>query len=599
MPSVLLQPLGRRTEIEAGETLLDAAQAVGAGLISLCGGEGWCHSCRVRLIEGALNPPTEAEIEALGEGGCAEGYRLACRAIPRGEVRIEIPPDSLSASQRLQLEGAESMVAVDPPVVAVDLRLPPPNLADPRSDATRLQEGLTAQGHSVTLIGWPVLHELSSRLRAADWACRAALRGGEVVAVLPPGERLAGLAVDLGTTKLAAFLIDLTSGKTLARAGAMNPQIAYGEDVISRIAYCGSTRDGRRKLQESVVEALNGLVQSLADESGVRPEAVVQAVVVGNTAMHHLFAGLPVEQLGLAPYVPAVASRLSIPARDLGLKISPGAVVDLLPNVAGYVGADHIAVLLATDLWRHSGTACVADIGTNTEITLAARGRLLTCSCASGPAFEGAHIRDGMRAALGAIEGVRIRDGRPRVAAVGGGRPVGLCGSGILDAVAEMRAAGILDEGGAMRPDAPGVRARDGSLEYLLVEAGDTGHGSDIVVTVRDVREVQLGKAAIRTGLEALLTEAQIQATDLEAFLLAGAFGSYIHVPSAIRIGMLPDLPLERFRPVGNAAGAGARQALISQASLASTDEIAERIEYIELTTYPEFQDLFLASLRL
>jgi uncharacterized 2Fe-2S/4Fe-4S cluster protein (DUF4445 family) len=405
--------------------------------------------------------------------------------------------------------------------------------------------------------------------------------------------------VDVGTTKVAGYLLDLESGKTLAKAGIMNPQISYGEDVISRIAYTDSHDNGRSELHEKMISALNKMILELCSEAKIASSQIVEAVAVGNTAMHHLFAGLPVHQLAVAPYVPAVGESLVLSASDLQLAIAPGALVYLPPNVAGFVGADHIAVVLATDLWQMPLTALVLDIGTNTEITLTHNHRLLSCSCASGPAFEGAHIRDGMRAAPGAIERVQIIDSDPNVFTIGGRAPVGICGSGILDAVAELIRAGILDRKGMFKELDERVRRDERShhSEYLLVKADKSGHGRDVAVTRSDVNEIQLAKGAIRAGIEVLLQEAGITAGQIEQFIVAGAFGTYLDIDSAVTIGMFPEIPLSRFRQVGNAAGTGARQMLISAERRGVADLIRSRIEYIELTTYPGFSQIFMDAL--
>jgi uncharacterized 2Fe-2S/4Fe-4S cluster protein (DUF4445 family) len=596
-----MEPVGRRIEVEPGTTLLAAAQSAGVGIVSLCGGEGWCESCIVRVVEGNLSPPTTAEEDILTAEELAGGLRMACQARALGDVRIDIPPESLSAPQRLQVEGQRADVALDPPVRTVDVTLSLPTLHDLRSDATRLEDALAEQGISPVTIGWPLLADLSDRLRAYDWSARLALRRGEIVAVLPPETRLLGLAVDIGTTKMAAYLLDLATGVVLAQRGAMNPQIAYGEDVISRIAYANHEADGRRTLQQKVVEALNGMVAEMCGEVGQPPEHVVEAVVVGNTAMHHLFAGLPVRQLALAPYVPAVSEALDMRAYDLGLELASGARVHLLPNIAGYVGADHVAMILATGIWQFDEPAIALDIGTNTEITLAVGDRLLSCSCASGPAFEGAHIRAGMRAAAGAVERIRLTEDDTLIYTIDDAPPVGICGSGILDAVAEMHSAGIIGDTGALIVDHPQVRAGgDGQPpEFVLVPAEKTGHGRDITITRSDVNEIQLAKAAIRAGIDILLAEAGIAADEIQTFIVAGAFGTYIDVPNAIRVGMFPDIPVERFRQVGNAAGMGAQRVLLSDGQQGVIDAFLRRVEYVELTTHPEFQRHFLSAMYL
>jgi uncharacterized 2Fe-2S/4Fe-4S cluster protein (DUF4445 family) len=593
------EPIGRRAEVRASSTLLTAAQQAGVGLVSLCGGDGWCGSCRVRIANGEVSPPTSAEHDALSDAELADNYRLACQTVPLSDVKVDIPSESLSTPQRLQIEGHEIPVDLDPLVEPVDLQLTPPTLYDLRSDTLRVRDALAEQGYDDVRLGLPVLRDLSGRLRAFGWSTRLALREGEVIAALPAGEHLLGLAVDIGTTKLAAYLVDLTTGETLAMTGAMNPQIAYGEDVVSRIAYTHDHQDGRRLLQAILVKTLNEMVGELCIEAAASRDSILEAVVVGNTAMHHLFAGLPVEQLGLAPYVPAVSEAFALRAGEIGLTLAAGAYILLLPNIAGYVGADHVAMVLATDIWQSDRTVIAVDIGTNTEITLATHGRLFSCSCASGPAFEGAHIRYGMRAAAGAIERVQITGDELRIYTIENQPPVGICGSGILDLVAEMRTTGALNERGALQPDHPRVRPGNSLAEFLLVPASATGHGRDITMNRKDVNEIQLAKGAIRAGIEILLATAGISADEVADFIIAGAFGTYIHIGSAIKIGMFPNLPIQRFHQVGNAAGIGAKQALISTRRRQAANEIVKRIEYVELTTHPEFQEIFLRALYL
>jgi uncharacterized 2Fe-2S/4Fe-4S cluster protein (DUF4445 family) len=440
---------------------------------------------------------------------------------------------------------------------------------------------------------------LPDLLRENNWELRVGVRDNEVVSLAHPGAPVLGLAVDIGTTKIAGYLVDLVSGKTLAMRGLMNPQISYGEDVMARIAYTISHEDGSDVLQAAIVDALNGLAGDLCDDarqlqSGSRPRLdpsqIVEAVVVGNTAMHHLFLGLPVRQLGLAPYVAAVSSPLDLRASEIGLRLASTASVHLFSNIAGFVGADHVSMLLATGAHLTGDKVIVRlDIGTNTEITLAANDRLMACSTASGPAFEGAHIRDGMRAADGAIERVRVADGKVEYQTIGGGPPVGICGSGILDAIAQLKLAGAINRRGAMDTAHPLVRAAENGTEVLLAPASVTRHGRDIVLSRKDVSEIQLSKGAMRAGIEILLEQLGLTAGDIDEFIIAGAFGTYIDVASAVTIGMFPAIPLERFRQVGNAAGIGAKLALLSSAQRAQAAELATSVEYLELTNYTQF----------
>jgi uncharacterized 2Fe-2S/4Fe-4S cluster protein (DUF4445 family) len=464
-----LEPIGRRVEIAAGQTLLDAARTAGVDMVAVCGGAGWCNTCIVRPLTGHLSPITQPERDGLRAEQLAAGYRLACQAEPLSDVKVEIPPDSLATQQRLQLEGQETEHAPAPLVEAVDVSVAPATLEDLRSDVTRLQDTVAALDGSRPVFSHAVLRDLAGQLRAQGWTARLGVRRApgaegdalahqaEVVAALPAGSPLLGLAVDIGTTKIAAYLVELATGRTLAKAGAVNPQVAYGEDVLSRISYCIEHADGRAVLQARVADTLNKLVAELCAEAHATRSQVADAVIVGNTAMHHLFAGLPVDQLGRAPYVPVVSDPLDVPARDLGLSLAAGAYIHLPSNIAGFVGADHVAMALSTGAWETDRTIVAVDIGTNTEVTLTKGGRIWSCSCASGPAFEGAHIRDGMRAAPGAIERVQIVDGAPRLKTIGDQPPVGICGSGIMDAISELLKTGVINRKGAITEGAPGV----------------------------------------------------------------------------------------------------------------------------------------------
>jgi uncharacterized 2Fe-2S/4Fe-4S cluster protein (DUF4445 family) len=520
---------------------------------------------------------------------------LACQARPFSDVQIDIPPESLTTPQRLQLEGQEAEVTAQPAVHGVDVDIPAPHIHDLRSDVTRTFDALRDAGAARhPAIHAALLGDISAALRKGNWQPRLALRSEEIVAVLPKGAPLLGLAVDMGTTKLAGYLLDLESGRTLAKAGAMNPQIAFGEDVISRISYAETKENGRRVLQERMVQALNDLIETMCAEASANPWQIVEAVIVGNTAMHHLFAGLPVAQLGAAPYVPAVSDPLELRAIDLSLKVAPGASVYLPANIAGYVGADHVAMLLATGIPETQRTALAVDIGTNTEITLTVGGRMVACSCASGPAFEGAHIRDGMRAAPGAIERVQIAGSELRLQTISEQPAVGICGSGILDAVAEMLHAGIIDHRGAFSKQHALVSSQEnGRSQLVLVPAAHSGHGRDVLITRNDVNEIQLAKGAIRAGIEILLQVSGISASEIQDFIVAGAFGTYISIESAVQVGMFPDIPRERFQQVGNAAGAGAREMLVSLPRRQFAETFAKQVEYVELSAYPGFINKF------
>jgi uncharacterized 2Fe-2S/4Fe-4S cluster protein (DUF4445 family) len=595
-----LEPIGRRINLPRLSTLLQAAQAAGVELSSICGGMGTCGACRVRLVRGELTPLSVDEEGELSKNEIQSGIRLACQAKILSPILIDIPPESLTTPQRLQVEGREVKIHIDPVVTAVPVKLSPPTLDDLRSDLTRLVEITTKKTPKKIVVNYAILGSLSDCLRNNNWEVTLAIRGGTIVAVLPKDSELLGLAVDVGTTKLAAYLVNLRTGETLAKTGAMNPQIAFGEDVISRISYANENVNGRKILQQKLVETLNDVLHQTVNEAGVTCEQVVEAVIVGNTAMHHILAGLSVSQLGAAPYVPAVSDSMDLAAKDIGLEIATGGMVFLPPNIAGYVGADHVSMLIGAEAAQdkyESHTIVSLDIGTNTEISLYHWGRHLSCSCASGPAFEGAHIKDGMRAAPGAIERVRIEDGKVQIQTIGGLPAVGICGSGILDAVASLRAIQVIDERGVFIGDHARIIRDEGRPEFVLVDKIHSGTGRNIVVNRRDINEIQLAKGAIRAGIEVLLSEMGISNQDIDEFIVAGAFGTYLDLESAVRIGMFPDIPRERFHQVGNAAGLGAKGMLLSSQLRNKANDIVKEVEYIELTTHPGFTEAYMTAL--
>lgn len=590
MFTVDFEPVGRRGQCHPGQSILDCARELNVDLVNICGGAGFCGHCRVQIISGEVTDLSPEERSALTEHEVTQRYRLACRCFPMSDVKIHVPPESLTAPQRTQVEGLALSVEPEPLIRSLDVQLAPPTFGAPISDDQNLWTTLGRRhGVSEGRIDLKVLQSLSSSIREANWHVRAGLREDEIIWLGKPSLRWLGLAVDIGTTKIAAYLVDLETGNTLSSLGLMNPQISYGEDIISRIAFAGKSAENAMKMQSLLVDALNAAVESMCAEQQTDPSNIVDAVLVGNTAIHHLFLKLPVQQLGVAPYVPAVRSAVDVKARDLGLHIAPGAYVHMLPNVAGYVGADHIAMLLASGVASAANTVLAIDIGTNTEICLNHKGRMTSVSCASGPAFEGAHIRFGMRAAPGAIEHVRLSGDRLDIQTIGGEAPVGICGSGLLDVVAQLRRNNILDCSGRMHPH-PRVRNQGGTREFVLAERNGK---EPITVSQMDVREIQMAKAAIRAGIRALVGAEGLMEDEIERVILAGAFGTYLDVESAIEIGMLPALPPDRFEQVGNAAGTGARLALISRSQRNLAQEIALRDGYIELGTIRNFSRRF------
>lgn len=595
--TIIFEPIGRRGNCQDQESLLACARRLGVGINSVCGGAGVCSTCKIRVLDGVVSNPTANELEAFSSEELKEGWRLACQAYPQGNCKLYVPPESMTSPQRTQVEGIELKVPLAPPVGAYHLSLAEPSLADLRADAGRLLEAINRQTQpGCDRVDIDVLRLLSPQLRADNWDCQAIVRDNEVVAVGPwPGRQL-GLAVDLGSTKIAAYLVDLSDGKTVTAKGAMNPQISYGEDIVSRIISAIKNPEDGVKMRNLVTGAINQLTAEMCQEAGVDSKEVAEAVVVGNTAMHHLFLGLAVQQLALPPFVSAVNQPLDIKARDIGLNIAAGAYVHLLPNIAGYVGADHVAMLLATDAWQTSGAVLALDIGTNTEVSFINNGKISSVSCASGPAFEGGHIKDGMRATRGVIERMQISGNTVHYQTIEGAPPIGICGSGIMDVLAQLYQAGIIDKGGRMTAAHPRININGTQREFVLVSKEERGGGPAITITQKDIRELQLAKAAIRAGIQVLLESQGKKEEEIDRVIIAGAFGSYIDVGSAMTAGMLPTLPLNRFEQVGNAAGLGAKLALISLKKRSEAKKIAGMINYIELASAPHFNQTFVQA---
>ena len=628
---IVFQPSGRRGEIEAGKSVLEAARTLGVGIEAACGGARVCGKCRVivetgrfeklNLVSSAdhVSPVGDVEKKFLTAEELSRGYRLACNAFLSGDLVVTVPEESRSAKQVILEKGRERKIEVRPAVKNITVTLPAASLSDFRDDRQRLLDALEKEtGLKHLSVDYPVLKELPQILRAGSWTVTATIWQEKEVIRVAPGKRETslGAAVDVGTTTLAAFLCDLTTGEVLAKASRMNPQIGYGEDVLARISYAASEAEGREKLQASIIEALNALTADMTEKAGFSASDVDEMVLVYNTAMHHLALGLDPRYVGRAPFAPAVSAPLDVKARDLGIKINPSGNVHSLPVEAGFVGADNMAVLLAEEPYNGDKIKLIIDIGTNGEIDLGNKNRLLSTSCATGPALEGAQIAFGMRAAPGAIERVKIDpiSHEPSYKVIGQDEwyPVpcdrhstvqksgaqGICGSGVIDAIAAMHKAGVISKAGRINAklDTPRVRrGESGKLEYVLAWAKETAVGKDIVITQADIRAVQLAKAALYVGAEYLMEKLGVDHVD--EVILAGAFGSYIDKESAMAIGMFPDCDLSRVRAVGNAAGDGARIALLDAGKRREAASVARQVEFVETAIEPDFQKKFMDAI--
>ena len=585
---VHFQPMNLKSRCAEGTLLSDVARKAGINLLSVCGNKGLCGRCRIKLLAGTGSPPTQEERELLGEDEIAKGYRLSCQTKIRGDLKVYLPPHSLIDHPKIQLEDTPLEVPLDPPIEEYELPLPLPKEDSSLSDDKRLASALrTTHSKKIEMIDAFALRQFQHLKDEAGGKVRVSVRDKEVISIRPEGTSPLGVALDLGTTKIAGYLINLENGKTVTAQGMANPQRTYGDDVISRISY--TLEKGGAPLQEVAVKGLNGLIKKLLPET----DRIVEITIAGNTAMHHLLLQLPVRQLGLAPYSPSTTNALDIKARDLGLTCGPGAYVHLLPNVGGFIGGDHIAMILATGIHATDRTVLGLDIGTNTEIVLAHRGKLMSTSCASGPAFEGGHITHGMDATRGAIERLKMSGvNQVEYQTVGNVPPLGLCGSGILDIVAELNRTGNINKQGKLEAGS-GVRHDGAAREFVLISGEETGTGKDITITQKDIHEVQLAKAAIRTGIDTLIEEVGIGWEDIEEVIITGGFGSQVNPASALTIGMVPPVKNQQFKVMGNAAGSGCKLCLISKASRIKAEKIARHIHYLELMTHPQFRTRF------
>ena len=588
------EPIGKRIAVAPGVTVLEAARQAGLPLASACGGVGRCGQCRVSILSGSVSAPTAEEGIALTEADMQNGARLACQTRVQSFLKVHVPSSSLITTQRLQLSGDGAMFTLDPVVQAYQVEASSPNLHDSRSDLERLRASLPQESEQEGNADPAVIRQISALARAHAWRMTAFLRQTEIIGVASSGSRPVGMAVDVGTTKIAASLLDLETGEELAVAGALNPQIGYGEDVISRLAYGLRVSEGGHRLAAMARETLNALLAELTARAGVSRDQVAEVCLVGNTAMTHLFLEFPVSQLSRSPYVAATAAAVTIKARDVGLTTAPGAYIYALPCIRGFIGADHVAMILAARLDRTDSAAIGIDIGTNTEIVLSQPGGMLTsASCASGPAFEGAHISDGMRAAAGAIESVTLTETGVHLKTVENAPAIGLCGSGIIDSVAELRRWGIINTHGRFECQHPRVREGRQGLEFLLVSADPRNGQRDVVITQQDINQIQLAKGAIRAGLDILLETTHTKPKEVSNVIIAGAFGSFLNIQNILHIGMFPDFPHACYKQVGNAALAGAKGALISRQARKRAWQIARQTRYLELTTSPQFKRRF------
>jgi uncharacterized 2Fe-2S/4Fe-4S cluster protein (DUF4445 family) len=599
----------RQLSVAPETTILKAAHAAGVDITATCGGRGRCTSCRVRFVEGPIPPPTIMDEVQLGDEQVREAFRLACQCRITDAVTIEVaPPIEEESFQILGAgRGADRLgrITIDAGVTKQVVKVSLPS--EEHHQTSDLEELLAAVGFGEDAVSPTLLQSLPSALRDDPDGVTVTTFAGRILAVERGDTAMMrfGLAIDVGTTTVVTTLIELGSGEQLASISSINPQSVFGGDLMSRIAFAQFNPGNLRKLHTRIIGLLNQHIAEVCRASGVLSKWIYKVVVVGNTCMHHILLGIDPSYVGLAPYAPVMRHAVTLPARDLFLKIAPEARVCLLPIVAGFVGADAVAVTLATRMAETDEIRVAVDIGTNGEVILGSRAHLWACSAPAGPALEGAQIRHGMRGASGAIDRVTIGDAI-HVHTIGEAPALGICGSGLIDLIAGLLDAGVIDATGLIRSDeperfAPALRDRvvmRGEERMITVlRAGEAGARQDIVLTQDDVRQVQLAKGAIASGIALLQKVSRVPDEQLSELMLAGGFGNYLSIPSAIRIGLIPALPLHRIRYVGNAASLGAQACLLSEAARRRADALADAIEHVSLAAHPDFEDVFVAAM--
>ncbi len=635
-PLIVFTPSGKRGRFPAGTPVLQAARALGVDIDSVCGGRAICGRCQVTVGEGEFAKhgisSRNAHVSAFSEvegrydriKGLPQGRRLSCQTRITGDLVIDVPPESQVHKQVVRKEADTRAIEVDPATRLFFIEVEEPDMHKPSSDLERVYKALKEQwGIDNLSCDLAIVASLQKILRKGDWKITAAVfsrapGGGNRLAAVWPGfhDRVFGIAIDVGSTTIAAHLTDLSTGQVAASAGLMNPQIRFGEDLMSRVSYVMMNPGGEKEMTDAVRQALNTLAAEVARQAGIGLDDILEVVLVGNPVMHHLFLGIDPVELGGAPFALATGLAVTCPARELGLTLNAGAWAYVLPCIAGHVGADTAGVVLSEAPHEQDEIMLAVDVGTNAEIVLGSRARLLACSSPTGPAFEGAQISSGQRAAPGAIERIRINPVtlEPRYKVIGSDKwsdedgfedaiantgVTGICGSGIIEAVAEMYLAGIINQDGlidgSLAAANPRVEPANRTFNYVIRAPKAGGNEPVIRVTQNDVRAIQLAKAALYAGVRLLMDKLGID--EVGKIRLAGAFGSHIDVKYAMILGLIPDCELSKVQSAGNAAGTGARIALVNVRARDEIESVVRRIEKIETAVEPLFQQHFVEAM--
>jgi uncharacterized 2Fe-2S/4Fe-4S cluster protein (DUF4445 family) len=607
-------PEGVWVEVSPDETLMEAARRIGIEIASACGGQGTCGRCKVRILSGKARSKKEVGSPALAR----MGYVLSCQTYPEEDLTVEIPMDSRVGRARATIRHEEieapgyevglERYPLNPLARKLALSIPKPSLLENVNDLTRLSNAIRKE------IGWSgdidislsALRGLPELLRKGEWKVTVTLgKIGdrlEIIRVEPGWSNTPplGLAIDVGTTTITVYLVDLRNGKTIQRLATYNEQFIYGEDVITRIIYASKGEGNLEGLRQAALRSVNQLIEEALKEEGYELWDISCAVLAGNTTMTHIFLGIDPKYIRLEPYIPAAVRFPPIRAKEIGLKMNPDGYVFAIPCVGSYVGGDVVAGTLISGISESKGIGMLVDIGTNGEIVVGNEEFMVSCACSMGPAFEGGGITCGMRSVSGAIHRVRIGEGGEEVwvGTIGGERAIGICGSGLIELLASLLDAGILDMSGNFRKDMRCSRLRevDGEDEFVLLWSYETGLGRDMTITQSDIKNLIRAKAAMYAGIRYLLKSVGIDLKDVERIYVAGAFGSHLDIRSAIRIGMFPDIGEERYVVTGNSSVKGARLALLSYDALKAMDMVASKITYIELSTETSYMEEFVSA---
>jgi len=617
---VTLLPEMKSFHIDGGITLLEILEKASIHMDAPCGGKGLCGKCKILIKEG-ITKPTDNEQDLLTEAEIIKGFRLACQARPDTDIVIEIPCENrldfkkiYSSKLKGNVKSVSGGFSVSSDFKKIFLSLKKPALTDQRSDWERIKEELLHNGTHISRNLKPsieVLRKMPGLIRDADYDITVTICN-HVLLDIEEGNTTAagyGMAFDIGTTTIAGYLIDLAKGEELSIIAKANPQIIYGDDVITRIGFTQENENCVQKLQSVMIEILNEIIGEAIEKAQVKRENIYKIAISGNTTMHHLLLGLEVASLAASPYIPVIKEGMTLKARELsGINLPSNTPIYFLPNISAFVGGDITAGILSSGLWKKDQTVLFVDLGTNGEIVLGNKDRIWACSAAAGPAFEGARISSGMRAAAGAMDRVELDKKQLIYHVIKDGKIRGICGSGLIDLVAQMLNLGLLDKTGRLI-DQEQCRLKVGEEvshriikdekknQFLLVNGNETHSGFPLFITQKDIREVQLAKAAIFAGIKILLKEANLQIEDIDEILLAGAFGNFINKESAKRLGLIPPLALNKIESIGHAAGRGAEMVLLSDKSKKNCEDFTKEVAYIELSSRKDFQKEFIDAM--